>query len=552
MSVGLKLAAIAAVAVVMLAVSGLASVWGLTSLNDAMDEVALNATFIRQHARLDQAHDALRGDVLAAIEDAETEGTPHRSEIQQELTEHSRTMESGIVEDKKIDEAHLASLVERATPLVRQYVQDARTVFEAAYRDRAEARAKYHAFDRTFDELAKDLDAITEGLEKRALEVQAQGDAVDASARTGLLAVLALAAIVLIGASIVISRNITRRLATAVAAADRIARGDLSDDVAVQGSDEIAQLQHSMRAMNEKLSEVIGEVRSGSDALTAASQQVSATSQSLSQGTGEQAASVEETTSSLEEMSASISQNAENSRQTEQMATGSARNADESGRAVLETVGAMRQIAEKTSIIEEIAYQTNLLALNAAIEAARAGEHGRGFAVVATEVRKLAERAQRASKEIGELAGSSVEVAERSGKLLADLVPTIRKTADLVQEVSAASQEQSAGVQQVSKAMAVVDQVTQRNASASEELSSTAEEMSSQAEALLQLIGFFQIRGGVHAAPRARAIHVPRLPVPSAAPAAPGPVYEAPLLPHPATPRKGNGTARGNGGFTRF
>jgi methyl-accepting chemotaxis protein len=222
---------------------------------------------------------------------------------------------------------------------------------------------------------------------------------------------------------------------------------------------------------------------------------VSSTSQSLSQGTSEQAASVEETTSSLEQMNASITQNAENSRATEQMAVKGAKDAEESGRTVMQTVDAMKQIAEKVSIIEEIAYQTNLLALNAAIEAARAGEHGKGFAVVATEVRRLAERSQVAAKEISVLSRSSVAVAERSGTLLEELVPAIRKTADLVQEVAAASNEQSSGVAQINRAMSQVDQVTQRNASASEELASTAEEMASQAEALNELMGFFRING---------------------------------------------------------
>jgi methyl-accepting chemotaxis protein len=177
------------------------------------------------------------------------------------------------------------------------------------------------------------------------------------------------------------------------------------------------------------------------------------------------------------------------------MAMRGATDAEESGRAVVETVGAMQAIAKKISIIEEIAYQTNLLALNAAIEAARAGEHGKGFAVVAAEVRKLAERSQNAAKEISSLAGSSVEVAERSGSLLKELVPAIRKTAGLVQEVAAASNEQAAGVNQMNKAMSQVDQVTQRNASAAEELASTAEEMASQAAALQQLVSFFRVNG---------------------------------------------------------
>jgi methyl-accepting chemotaxis protein len=208
----------------------------------------------------------------------------------------------------------------------------------------------------------------------------------------------------------------------------------------------------------------------------------------------------------------------------------------------------MKSIAEKISIIEEIAYQTNLLALNAAIEAARAGEHGKGFAVVATEVRKLAERAQKAAKEIGALAGTSVKVAERSGQLIVELVPAIRKTADLVQEVAAASAEQSAGIGQVSKAMGTVDQVTQRNASAAEELSSTSEEMASQAEALQQLMAFFVVDE------QGRATSRVQLPHPAASnaahPASAGPApARTPARALPA--KKVNGTS-GDGGFKRF
>jgi methyl-accepting chemotaxis protein len=193
-------------------------------------------------------------------------------------------------------------------------------------------------------------------------------------------------------------------------------------------------------------------------------------------------------------MSGSIAQNAENGRRTERMALQGANEAEEGGKAFAETLAATRTIVEQIAIIEELAYQTNLLALNAAIEAARAGEHGKGFAVVASEVRKLAERAQRAAKEIGTLAGSSMKVADRSGRLLADLVPAIRETADLVQAISAASQEQASGVAQINKAIIEVDQITQRNASAAEELSSTAEELASQAESLQALMRFFQLQ----------------------------------------------------------
>jgi methyl-accepting chemotaxis protein len=328
--------------------------------------------------------------------------------------------------------------------------------------------------------------------------------------RTATVFALVIGLAILGGAVVLLrfGRSLSSRLGDLSRIAGLIAHdGDLTQQVASSGSDEVAELQEAMAVMARRLAEVIAQVRAGADALAGAAGQVANTSTALSTGTGEQAASVEETTSSLEEMSASIGQNAENSRQTEQMANQGARNAEESGRAVGETVGAMKSIAEKIGIIEEIAYQTNLLALNAAIEAARAGDHGRGFAVVATEVRKLAERAQKAAKEIGTLAGGSVEVAERSGVLIAELVPAIRKTADLVQEVAAASQEQSAGVGQVTKAMGVVDQVTQRNAAAAEELSSTAEEMSAQAEELTRTVGFFKLSAaqGPRHAPGARA-----------------------------------------------
>ena len=316
-----------------------------------------------------------------------------------------------------------------------------------------------------------------------------------AAGRTIALLLLIVALILSTFSAISVTKSITAPIQQAVEHAQGIAAGDLTRQIVVTNHSETGKLLQAMQEMSGRLSGIIRDVREGSAAVASAAQQVSSSSQSLSQGTSEQAASVEEMSSSLEQMNASITQNADHSQQVEQAAIKGANAAEESGAAVKETVEAMKQIAAKTSVIEEIAYQTNLLALNAAIEAARAGDQGRGFAVVAVEVRKLAERSQLAAQEIGGLAGKSVSVAERSGQLLADLVPSIKKTAELVQDVAAASTEQSSGVTQINQAMSQVDTVTQRNASSAEELSSTAEELAAQSEQLQQLMTYFRVAG---------------------------------------------------------
>ena len=306
------------------------------------------------------------------------------------------------------------------------------------------------------------------------------------------IAVAAMLIAILMG--VFLTRSITRPLNEAVRMAELVADGDLSMPVVSRTRDETGRLMAAMATMVERLTQTIGEVRSAADNLSSASEEVSATSQSLSQSASEQAASVEETSATLEEAAASIKQNAENARVTDDIATGAAKEARMGGEAVTATVQAMKNIADKIGIIDDIAYQTNMLALNAAIEAARAGEHGKGFAVVAAEVRKLAERSQVAAQEIGALASSSVQVAEQAGSALTALVPAIGKTSDLVQEINAASNEQAAGIDQINLAVGQLNQVTQQNASASEELAATAEEMSGQAEQLQQLMATFRLR----------------------------------------------------------
>jgi methyl-accepting chemotaxis protein len=310
---------------------------------------------------------------------------------------------------------------------------------------------------------------------------------------TTLLIFSVLSIFVSVFVTVVISRGITKPLQEVVDVVENVSAGDLTKTINADRGDEIGRLLGAMSKMTGKLNEMIGEVHMGAGSVSTAASQVASSASIVSQGTSEQAAAVEQVTSSMEEMSASINQNAESSRKMEQTARKGAQDAGQSGQAVQESVSAMKLIAEKIAVIEEIAYQTNMLALNAAIEAARAGEHGRGFAVVAGEVRNLAERCRTAAQEIGGLATANVQIAERSGGLLAELVPAIQKTADLVQEVAATSREQAAGVSQINGAISQVGLVTQRNAAGAEQLSSTAEELASQAEALQEMISFFRV-----------------------------------------------------------
>jgi methyl-accepting chemotaxis protein len=272
-----------------------------------------------------------------------------------------------------------------------------------------------------------------------------------------------------------------------------VATGDLTQQLEVSTSDEVGKLAESMRAMRDRLAGVVDDVRRAGDNVASGSRQMSESAEHMSQGATEQASNTEEVSSSMEEMDSNIQQTADNAQETEKIALKAADDAEQGGRAVRQTVDAMRNIAEKITIIDEIARNTNLLALNAAIEAARAGEQGKGFAVVASEVRKLAERSQKAAGEISDLSTNTVETAEEAGTRLEAVVPDIRRTAELVQEISASSAEQRSGSRQVNKALAQLDQIVQQNASKAEEMSSMAEELAGQADHLRETMSFFNI-----------------------------------------------------------
>lgn len=335
-------------------------------------------------------------------------------------------------------------------------------------------------------------------------EVQ-DGDAVSVRSNIMMVSGILIGIVLAIGLGLVITRMVTTGITKGVGITKTIAQGDLTitvDKDLLDQKDEIGELARAIQLMIEKLKEVIGSVISGSENIASASQQMSGTAQEMSQGSTEQASSAEEVSSSMEQMAANIQQNTDNSKQTETIARQAESGIVESNNASGEAVKAMKDIAEKIGIIEEISRQTNILALNAAVEAARAGEHGKGFAVVAAEVRKLAERSQVAAAEINKLSGFGVKISDEAGKRLSAIVPDIQKTAQLIQEIAAASIEQNSGADQVNSAIQQLNQVTQQNAAASEEMATSSEELASQADQLLEIVSYFKIDNKIGGAKR--------------------------------------------------
>lgn len=322
----------------------------------------------------------------------------------------------------------------------------------------------------------------------------AQDANTDLSSASNIMIIgLLIALFIGVSISILITNGIVNPMLKGVEFVEKISKGDLSAYIDIDQKDEIGLLAGMLKEMIVKLRKVVEDVKNASNNVGAGSQEMSASSEEMSQGASEQAASAEQVSASMVQMVATIRMNAKNAMQTEKIALKSAQDADKGGEAVFKTVNAMKEIAKKISIIEEIARQTDLLALNAAIEAARAGEYGKGFAVVASEVRKLADRSQRSAADIGNLSVSSVQIAEQAGEMLKKIVPDIKKTANLVQEISAASAEQDTSAEQINKAIQHLDQVIQQNSSMAEEMASTSEELASQAEHLEDTMGFFKV-----------------------------------------------------------
>ncbi|MBF0628510.1 MAG: methyl-accepting chemotaxis protein [Magnetococcales bacterium] len=356
--------------------------------------------------------------------------------------------------------------------------------------------------------LNETVDQISEGQKKK---LQTEISSSETLILVGSLLAVLLGAVL----AFTLSKSLVASITGCIGNMVRMSEGDLAIRCVTNRKDELGDMSRAIDTMAVKLREVVEKISAASISVTTGASQLASSAQTLSQGATEQAASIEETSSAMEQMSSNIAQNTDNAQTTEGISRIASRDAEEGGKAVSQAVGAMKEIASKISIIEEIARQTNLLALNAAIEAARAGEHGKGFAVVAAEVRKLAERSQTAAGEIGHLSSTSVQVAERAGSIIGKLVPDIQKTAQLVQEIASSSREQSQGASQINAAIGQLDQVIQQNAGASEEMAATAEEMNNQAQHLSETISFFRT-GQQQSAPAPRvqkkATHKPQAP----------------------------------------
>ena len=483
-------------------------------LSHAKDEIALNGSALKNQLRADMAHDALRGDVLAALLAGTKKDAGAKEEVKKGLQEHVESFQEAL---KELEAAPLSAKIKQAVEKVRPtmdvYLKSAQASVDLAFSDIDAAHAGFPAFMKAFGALEKEMEALSDFIEENTKETTAAGEASASKSQLVILIVSIVAVLFGVIAAFITVRALIKRLggelAYAVDVVQRISDGDLTTDVATRDGDATSLLA-SMKKMQGSLHEAVSAIRQSTNAIATASKQIAAGNADLSQRTEEQASSLEETASSMEQLASTVKQNTENARQANQLANGASAVAVKGGEVVTQVVSTMGEITESSkkiveiiSVIDGIAFQTNILALNAAVEAARAGEQGRGFAVVASEVRSLAQRSAAAAKEIKELIGNSVqkvesgsELVDRAGKTMEEIVTSVKRVTHIMAEIAAASQEQSSGIEQVNQAVTQMDQVTQQNAALVEEAAAAAESMQDQAQTLTRAVAVFKVEHG--------------------------------------------------------